>query len=464
MKLKPALLSAMAVAFLAGSALPLVMLWNPLHLSWVGRLKSSLTRQPAEPAEGSTEATTTGAASTGGARKILYWRAPMDPNYISDKPGKSPMGMDLVPVYEDEQPAESGVRVDRGFLQNFSVRTAVAKTGSIPVNIRTIGTLTYNDKNITSVNTKFDGWIEKAEVNYIGEEVRKGQVLFEIFSPQLVTTQQEYLASLTYLQTLREGGNDEAIRRAGSLVAASRERLHYWDITEDQIDELGRSGKVTRTLKIVSPVSGVVIAKMDRSLEGMKLSPGANVFKIADLSTVWAEIEVYEYQLRYVRLGQLARITLDAFPGRRWSGKIVYLDPTLDQQTRTLKAYVEVQNSGLNLRPQMYANVELSAPAVSGAVMVPSEAVLRTGEKSIVIVQKAAGVFEPREVEVGTVGGGYQEIRQGLNVGETVVTSSQFLIDSESNLKEAVNQMLAAREQAKPAPQAGPSKTPEHRR
>jgi len=390
-------------------------------------------------------------------RKIKYWRAPMDPNYISDKPGKSPMGMDLIPVYEDEVFTETGVRVDPNFVQNFSVRTAVVQRGSIPVDSRTVGILDYNQKNIFSVNTKFEGWIEKVHVNYIGEEVNRGEVLFEIYSPQLVTTQQEYLAAADYVKKLAEGGDPDAVMRARSLLQATRERLRYWDITGDQIDELARSGNITRTLNIVSPVSGIVVSKMSDSLEGMKLAPGMNVYRIADLSTLWAQIEVFENQVRYLRLGLTAEITIDAFPGRRWTGKIIYLDPTLNQQTRTLKAYVEIPNPDGKLRPQMYANVVINVPSVANVVRVPEEAILHTGERNIVIVRKGMDVFEPRDVEIGALGGGYQEVRSGLRAGEVVVTSSQFLIDSESNLKEAISAMLASKKGASPQKSTPPS-------
>lgn len=375
-------------------------------------------------------------------RKVKYWRDPMDPNMVSPKPGKSPMGMEMVPVYEDEAPAEGGVHVSPSFLQNFSVRTAVAEGGAIPVDISTIGILAYNERDIASVNTKFEGWIEKVYVNYVGEPVQKGDVLFEIYSPQLVTTQMEYLQGAKYLERLQAGGSEDAISRAKSLLEASRERLHYWDITEAQIDALKESGQVTRTVKIFSPVSGILVSKMDQALEGMKLSPGMTIYKIANLSTVWAQIEVYEHQVQYVQAGRIARITVDSFPGRTWTGKILYLDPAITQQTRTLKAFVEIANPDGKLRPQMYANVEISVPAVGGAVKVPTEAIIHTGERSVVIVAKGNGAFEPREVRVGAIGGGYQEIRQGLKRGEVVVTSSQFLIDSESNLREAVSKML----------------------
>jgi RND family efflux transporter MFP subunit len=451
---------------LLGAAVPVALIWNPWHWSWTdaltARLRAGSTPGPAQnqPAAAS--------ATAPKERKVKYWRAPMNPNYISDKPGKSPMGMDLVPVYEDEQAQETGIRVDPGFLQNFAVRTVKAETGSIPVDIRTVGLLNYNDKNLAFINTKFEGWIEKVYVNYVGETVTKGQALFEIYSPQLVTTQQDYLSALQYVQKLEGRADNDAVARARSLLAATRERLRYWDISGGQIDELERSGKLTRTLKVVSPVSGVVVSKMSDSLEGAKLAAGMNIYKIADLSTIWAAVEVYEDQIRYMQPGRVADITVDAFPNRHWSGKVIYLDPTVNQQARTLNAYVQIANQDEKLRPQMYANVEVHVPVVSGAVIVPEEAVLHSGESSVVIVEKAKGLFEPRAVELGALGDGHREIRKGVRAGETVVTSSQFLIDSESNLKEAIQTMLAERtaatgQKAMPAtPAGGPMKMPEH--
>ena len=464
------------LAFLIGAALPIALIWNPGHWKWAEETIARLQGHSTETTEAEgTQLWTCGmhpqviqdkpgncpicgmklvplkqspepaAASSPREKKIKYWVAPMDPTYISDKPGKSPMGMDLVPVYEEEEPAETGIRVDPNFIQNFAVRTVVAEKGSIPIVIRTLGTLDYNQKNIVSVNTKFEGWIEKANVNYIGEPVRRGQVLFEIYSPQLVTTQQEYLAAVDYLDKLSANGTKDAVARAKSLLEATHERLHYWDITDEQVAELKSNRKSMRTLKIISPVSGIVIEKMGDSLEGMKLTPGMNVFKIADLSNVWAEIDVFEYQIQYLKLGQTASITLDAFPGRHWTGKIIYLDPELNQQTRTLKAYVEIPNPDRKLRPEMYANVEIRVPAVSGIVKIPNEAILHTGQRNVVIVEKEKGLFDPRDVTLGATGEGYSQVTHGVRKGETVVVSSQFLIDSESNLKEAISKMLASK-------------------
>ncbi len=497
MKSKPGIIAIAIAAFLLGAAIPSLLIWNPAGWHWAAALTGSRSGASASSAPAKKERKikywrapmdpnyisdkpgkspmgmdlipvyedegTGGEASSASEtpqgkneRKILYWRAPMDPNYISDKPGKSPMGMDLVPVYEDEVSSGTAVRVDPSFVQNFGVRTAAVERGSIPVDSRTVGILDYNQKNIVSVNTKFEGWIEKVHVNYVGQEVRRGEVLFEIYSPQLVTTQQEYLAASDYVKRLSEGGDPDAIKRAQSLLQATHERLHYWDITNDQIDQLARSGQITRTVKMVSPVSGIVVSKMSDSLEGMKLIPGMNVYRIADLSTIWAQIEVFEYQVRYLRLGLTAGITIDAFPGRRWTGKIIYIDPAVNQQTRTLKAFVEILNPDMKLRPQMYANVVIYVPAVTNVLRVPAEAVLHTGERHIVILRKGKDVFEPRDVEIGATGGGYQQVLSGLRAGDLIVTSSQFLIDSESNLKEAINAMLSAKK-GKPADSTPPA-------
>jgi RND family efflux transporter MFP subunit len=404
-------------------------------------------------------------AAAEGEREILYWVAPMDPNFRRDKPGKSPMGMDLIPVYEDEagggSGSSSGVRVDRGFLQNFAVRTAVVERGTIPLDIRTIGILQHNEQNVISINTKIEGWIEKSHYNTVGEYIEKGALLFEIYSPQLVTTQQEYLAAIEYVRRLSSGAAyPEAVERAESLLKSARERLRYWDITDEQIDLLRDRGKPLRTLPFYSPASGYIVGKGGESLEGMRLTPGMTVLKLADHSKLWAEVELYEDQLRHIRKGTRVLVEVDSFPGRRWAGRVVLFDSKVDQKTRTLRAYVEVDNKDLKLVPGMYATVNVTTPAVSGAVKVPSQAVLHSGERSIVIVQAGRGVFEPREVQLGAAGDGEQEVRSGLEPGEVIVTSSQFLIDSESNLKAAIQQMLGERspeslqEESKPSPAA----------
>lgn len=477
-------------AFLLGTAGPVLLLWNPAGRHWADQLvgrdhaekaPSMRADAPAQlwtcamhrhivrekpgpcPACGmrltSVKDTSVSSAAAGtappGERKILHWRAPMNPNYISDKPGKSPMGMDLVPVYDDEVSVEGGVRVDPNFLQNFAVRTTLAERGNILIEIRTIGTLTHNDETLVSVNTKFAGWIEKAYFNNVGESVKRGDVLFEVYSPELVTTQREYLAAFDFLDRLSGSAYPEAVGRARSLLEASRERLRHWDITEQQIKELDDSRQVTRTVQVYSPASGLIVAKMTGSLEGMRLTPGMTVLTLGSHTRLWAKIELYEDDLRHVRKGTPVRVEVGAFPGRSWRGRVVLFDGALDARTRTLGAYVEIDNSDMKLRPNMFADVLIRPPAVRDAVKVPSEAVLHSGERAIVIVERAKGIFEPREVTLGPEGGGYQEIREGLESGEKVVTSSQFLIDSESNLKAAINQLLGDRAAPDDSPDPG---------
>ncbi len=474
---KAKIFSAILATFLLGSAAPVLILWNPGGWEWAHhlsgrhggseRLDSSETGQlwtcgmhpqvvqnePGNcpicgmrlvPVKGSGNgAAAVPSPQPKGERKVKYWRAPMDPNYVSDKPGKSPMGMDLVPVYEDEASPENGVRVDPGFLQNFGVRTAVAEKGTVPLDIRTVGVLMHNEKNVVSVNTKFEGWIEKAYFNNIGEHLHRGAVLFDVYSPQLVTTQKEYLAARSYLEKLEGSGYPEAVERARALLESARERLRYWDIADDQIAEIERSGTPVRTMRVLAPASGHIVEKAAGFLEGMKVMPGMPILKVADHSILWAEGDFYEHQLQYVRQGQSVSVEVDAFPDRRWAGRIAYFNPFVNPQTRTLKAFIEIPNGDLRLRPQMFATISVRAPAAPPGVKVPLEAVLHSGERSVVIVQKQPGLFEPREVALGPAGGGWREIRSGVQAGEVVVTSSQFLIDSESNLKAAISQMMS---------------------
>ena len=441
------LLVATGVVF--GVAVCSVVIWNPGGWPWIEYLlgrpygPSEVDRELEQDLSGhSTPPNEPGQAHP--ERKVLYWRAPMDPSYIRKHPGKSPMGMDLVPVYEEESPAQGGVRVSPAFLQNFAVRTTEVRRGSMALGIRTVGILAHNEERVYSVNTKFEGWIEKARFNNVGERVKKGEVLFEIYSPQLVTTQQEYLAAMDYVRRLSDNeAYPDAIERAKSLLESARERLRYWDISEEQIQALERTKQVGRTVAFVSPNSGFVVAKMGDSLEGMKLSPGMTVLKLADHSTLWAEVQFFEHHLRHLREGQDVTVKIDAFPGRRWNGKILFFRPAVNPQTRTLTAFVEVANSDLRLRPQMYANISVRVPGASNAVMVPDEAVLHSGARAVVIVAKRDNRFEPREVDLGMTSGGMQEVLNGLEAGEEVVTSSQFLIDSESNLKAAISQLLS---------------------
>ncbi len=381
------------------------------------------------------------------SRRILYWRAPMDPNYRSDRPGKSPMGMDLVPVWEDADVQPGTVRVSKQFLQNFAVRSVPVTRGDLPLSIRSVGILAHNDETVISINTKYEGWIERARVNHVGEYVQQGDLLFEIYSPALMTAQQEYLAARDYDERLRRGGgHTDALARAGSLVRAARERLRHWDVSDDQIAALEAAGAPSRTLRFLAPVSGLVVEKAGDSLAGMKLTPGATVLKIADHTKLWAEAEFHEADLALVDEGSPVSINAEAFPRRRWTGKVQLFRPALNPDTRTLTALVEVANPDLVLRPMMYVDVSIEARGAQDVVLAPVESVLHSGARSMVIVDLGGGRFAPREVAPGLTGGGLQEIRSGLAPGERVVVSSQFLIDSESNLQAASAQLLRGAE------------------
>ena len=387
------------------------------------------------------------AATPPPASAETFFTCGMHPEVVRHEAGTCPIcGMKLVPGKSSSDIADdddSVVRVAPSFRQNFAVRTTPAVRGSLPVLIRTVGILAHNEEKLVAVSTKFEGWIETAYVNTVGESVAKGDTLFEIYSPQLVTTQRDYLAAQAYVARLTaSGAYPQAVERAQSLLDAARTRLRYWDVAEAQIDALGRSGTVARAVPFVSPATGFVVDKMGDSLEGMKIEPGMAVLKIADHSTLWAQAKFYEDDLRHVREGSEATVATDAFPERRWRGRILFFRSAVDPQTRALTAFVEIDNADLALRPKMYVDITIRAAAVADAVLVPAEAVLHSGERAVVVVANEDGSFQPREVAVGLVAEGMQEITAGIAPGDQVVVASQFLIDSESNLRAAAAQLL----------------------
>ena len=387
-------------------------------------------------------------AEAPGEKKIKYWVAPMDPTYISDTPGKSPMGMDLVPVYEDGPPEEDSagiVHIDPSFVQNIGVQWVDAERRDIPMTIRTIGTVTYNDQRISQVNIKYAGWIEDVQVNFIGEPVRKGQKLFEVYSPELVTTQKEYLSALDYVKRMNEGNYPDIRERAESLLKSSRERLRNWDLSAGQIEELESKREPLRTITVFSPADGIVISKMDQSLEGMYVKPGMNLYRIADLSRVWVEAEIFESQMQWLKVGQRASLEFASMPGKKYRGTIRYLYPFLEQKSRTMKVSIEIANSDLALRKDMYAEVIFDIPAALQVVTVPENAVIHSGRRNIVVLSQGDGSFQVKEVELGINGDHVWEVKKGVMEGDKVVTSSQFLIDSESNLRAAIQKIISSR-------------------
>jgi multidrug efflux pump subunit AcrA (membrane-fusion protein) len=369
------------------------------------------------------------------AKKVLYWRAPMDPTYISDKPGKSPMGMDLIPVYEgEEEEVEPGtVKIDPVTVQNIGVRTAKIEKRPLIKTLRTIGRVDYDEKKVYRVHTKIDGWIEKLYVDFTGKEVKKDDILLEIYSPTLVSAQEEYLLALEYRETMAGVGRE-------SIPDLSRRRLELWDVPEHQIKELEETGRIMKTLHIHSPAGGIVTEKP--VVEGMFVKPGTTLYTIADISTVWVYADVYEYELPWVKAGQGAEVTLEAYPGRVFKGRVSFIYPFMEPRTRTNKVRLVFDNPGFKLKPDMYANVTLESMISKDAVAVPAEAVIRTGERNIVILTKGEGKFTPRGITLGPEAEQYFQVLEGLKEGDEVVTSAQFLIDSESKLKEAITKML----------------------
>jgi len=376
-----------------------------------------------------------------GTRKILYWQAPMDPSEIYDKPGKSKMGMDLVPVYADQVSSGSTVRIDPATVQNMGVRTAPVEKTAFSRSIRSVGDVNYNEEKIFVVSAKISGWIEKLYVDYTGKSVRKGQPLLEIYSPDLVTTQQEYLLALKNKELLGESQFASIREGADALLNSTHQRLRYWDIPESEINRLKKSGKVSKSLTLESPADGVVIHK--NAVEGLHIMEGMSLYQIADLSTIWVEVSVYDDELPWIAVGQEAKVELSYLPGKILEGRVIYIYPYLDEKARDVKVRLEFRNPGLELKPGMYANVWIKTQPIKDALVIPTEAVIRSGHRNIVFVAQGEGRFEPREVRLGEESDdGRIRILAGLVGGEQIVISAQFMLDSESRLQEAIQKML----------------------
>jgi Cu(I)/Ag(I) efflux system membrane fusion protein/cobalt-zinc-cadmium efflux system membrane fusion protein len=380
-------------------------------------------------------------------KKIKYWVAPMDPTYIRDEPGKSPMGMDLVPVYEeegDEKEPTSTIRIDPVTIQNMGVRVAQVQRKPLIKYIRTYGTVTYDETRIYTVNTKFNGWIERLYVDFEGTKVRKGQRLFDIYSSELVSAQEEYLLALKQYNNLSNSSYPSIKEGAERLLEASRTRLRYWDLTEGQIEKLGSSKQIRKTMTIYSPATGVVIKK--NAFAGHYVKAGEHQYEIADLSRVWVDVDIYEYELPWVRQGMAAEMELSYLPGKRFKGKVLYIYPYLEAKTRTGKLRLEFTNPDYQLKPDMYANIYLKSSIAEDSIVIPQEAVIDSGVRKVVFVALGKGKFEPRGVKLGLEGNDDEyQVLNGLNEGEKIVISAQFMLDSESRLREAIQKMLEAR-------------------
>ena len=362
--------------------------------------------------------------------EILYWVAPMDPNYRRDEPGKSPMGMDLVPVYADKAGTKPGVvSIDPTVINNLGVRSAPAERGTLHRRVETVGYISYDEDTIQHVHTRVDGWIEKLAKTATGDSVKKGELLFELYSPTLVNAQQEYLAAL-------------ASNNAG-LKNASRDRLTALGVTQGEISRLERERNVSQRIRILAESDGVIAHLAVR--EGIFVTPATEVMSVARLDRVWILAEVFERQSTWVQPGQEATVELDYSPGKTLRGTVDYVYPELDLTTRTLKVRLRFENEGQTLRPNMFARVVIDGTPINEVVHVPREAVIRGGSSNRVVVDLGDGRFESRRVVVGIESGDRVAIRQGLQEGERVVTSAQFLIDSESNIDQSLNRMESSR-------------------
>jgi membrane fusion protein, copper/silver efflux system len=390
-------------------------------------------------------------------KKIKYWVAPMDPKYIRDEPGKSPMGMDLVPVYEEqgeEKEPTSSIRIDPVTMQNMGVRLGRVMRKPLTKYMRAFGNVTYDERRIYTVNTKFNGWIEKLYVDFVGESVEKGQPLFDIYSPEILTAQEEYLLAVQQYDSLSASAYPVIRDGAQRLLEASRTRLRYWDLREDQIDRIETTGQVQKTVTVYSPAAGVVIKK--NAFQGHNVKAGEHQYEIADLSRVWVDVEIYEYELPWIRKGMTAKMELAYIPGRQFKGKVIYVYPFLSAKTRTAKLRLEFDNPGYQLKPDMYANIYLESTTAGESLVIPQEAVIDSGVRKVVFVYRGKGKFQPREVKLGLEGNDNEfQVLEGLQAGEQIVLSAQFMLDSESRLREAIQKMLEVRHKGSEAAAGG---------
>jgi RND family efflux transporter MFP subunit len=377
-----------------------------------------------------------GAAAS--ARKPLYWVDPMHPWYKSDKPGIAPdCGMTLVAVYAGEEKKTSTqplgtVEIPPEKQQLMGVTYGTAEYESATGSIRAAARVTLDETRIAKVQTKLEGWIDQVSVDFTGKLVKKGDPLLTIYSPEALATQQEYLLATKAQHAMQDNPVHEMLGSTENLVAAARKRLELWDISDAQIDEISRTGQALKNLTLYSPISGFVMER--NAFPSQRVTPDTVLYTVADLSTVWVMADVFEYEAANIHLNQPATLTLTYLPGRTFHGRVSNILPQVDPATRTLKVRVEVANAGYALKPDMYGEIEFQTGGARRLV-VPQSAVLNSGDHQTVFVDRGNGYFEPRAVTIGEQLDGRIEILSGLKAGERIVTSGNFLMDSESRLK-----------------------------
>jgi len=471
------------LGLIAGVAFTAVLLIDPLNLHGLDeRLRGSRTGPADHTMDGSAEA--------------QLWTCGMHPNVIQDEPGTCPIcQMELVPLRHEPTPAgtetlatvwscpqhsvisepEAGecpicgrnlvisagadahaehdgspaaasgpeVTLDQSVVQKMNVRSATVVRRDLKRRISTVGNLDYDEERMVSVTTRYSGFIEKVFVNHVGEPVRRGDPLFEVYSPELVQTQRELISAVSYAKRFDQPSTDVRARAEG-LVEAARTRLEYWEIPAQRVAEIEASGEIHRTLTVFAPSDGVVMQRM-HGLDGMAIRPGMELLHIVDLRSLWLRAEVYENQLPWLDIGSSAEVTFAYMPGEAFSGRVRYIEPEVSPETRTVTLTLEVPNPSGRLRVGMFATVDFAPVETADALTIPSQAVIRSGTRNIAVVDLGQGRFAPREVVLGAEADGYVEVVEGLSDGDRIVVSAQFLIDSESNLRAAIGSLLASR-------------------
>ncbi|MBN1458118.1 MAG: efflux RND transporter periplasmic adaptor subunit [Armatimonadetes bacterium] len=376
------------------------------------------------------------------------WTCPMHPSVIRSEPGQCPIcGMDLIPLqetkseYESEVEGHGIVEISPEKQQLIGVVTTRVERRPLAREVRTVGIVTVDEERVSDVHTKFEGWVERLYADETGRLLRRGEPLLTIYSPELVSTQEEYLLALRSRKRTKDSPFEEVRRSGDSMVAAARRRLELWDISDREIDELARTGVVKKALTLSAPSTGYIMEKS--VVEGMRVMPGMALYRLADLSRVWVDVDIYEYEAASVAEGMSATLTTSSYSEIKLSGRVTYVYPTVDMKTRTLTARLEFPNPNLLLKPGMYGDVLIETPQAE-ALAIPEQAVLDSGTRKVVFVKEDEGTFVPREVEIGPRMAEYYPVLSGLAAGEEVVSSPNFLIDSESRFAAAMERMQAS--------------------
>lgn len=405
-----------------------------------------------------------GADSGKKERQLLYYRNPMGLPDTSPTPKKDPMGMDYIAVFAGEEEGEptpaNQIRMSTEKVQKLGVRTEAAQRRTLERVVRAAGRVEPDERRLFAITPKFEGYVERLHVNVTGQPVAKGQPLFEVYSPDLVSAQREYVMAAQGVASLRDaGGSAQAGMK--QLAESGLQRLNNWDISKEQLRALVATGQTQRTLTFRSPVAGIVMEK--KAVQGMRFTPGEALYQIADLSAVWVVADVFEQDIGLVKTGAAAQVKISAYPDKQFAGKVSYIYPTLKPETRTVSVRVELANPGLLLKPAMFAQVALAVSSPAPVVTVPLSAVIDSGTRQLVLLQQGEGRFEPRTVKLGARSDSYVEVLDGVQEGDPVVVVANFLIDAESNLKAAVGGFSAS---PAPAPQgatgAGAAKAAGH--